>query len=920
MPRFPVAFGKRKQATHSDNSQNGPQGEAPSSFRVLDRSEVTSGKGSIDGFQLERPGMTTAPLPKSSLSIESYSENNLFADLHYNRGSGASNTTKATASTDNSSRHSNASTTPSSADLASHEEMRNGKKPFSDVPLPPVPKTSSGWSLKSASRTFSFGGQKKHALPTVPSEPTDSEHDFTGRARSKTASTSTTSTTATPPTLNGEEFDLNLGGDFSGMFKGSGFDKRASVMTLRQHHQQQQQPVDDRQALAPRSLTGNRLNQPAPIQIDRTSRVEESPYSWNSQHSGDHLISSSPIQSSPTNENAPPPVPQHGTLPSRLPRTNTDTGLKRSSAVFGRRRSTEPAEAAEADDEDALLLKQSIAASKFLTNPPPPPPASGRYRRNEETFGSRSRQVSSESRMDPKKDDEDNMFDSSIAHSSRMAQRFINRKPSPPHNKVMTPAQFEKYRQDKERQEIAPEAKNDNSDDDVNYEDEDDEIERSKEMAKQRRKQEAHMAVYRQQMMKVTGESNPPPSVSASMSTPNLTLSVTPPVPSGPSENSDEDEEVPLAILAAHGFPNRNRPPNRLSSMMSNPNLRASMAPSVQRPESVAEGSIQGGQPSQPGPGARLPPFARRLPQDPYGIVNNSVRESIHMGGGAPAPGGPGGSLPPGGLVGVIANEERTRAMRRGSPKIDGQIQMGQGGFMNGGGYDPMAGMPQQMMFPQQPMMTPGEMQMNQQMQQFMQMQMQFMQMMSGQQNASQMGAPMGPQMGGGLPPNSHMPANSMGDIQRRSFLDPGAGYDPARSDAGMRTMSMVHPSSSSFYGQPMGPGAPSIHIQGQYAASIAPSERSNIGLPGRYRPVSHLPPPDPMQQQRRVSTMSGALGIPTPPPGASTSPKPSGRPSNEEDDDDEQGWEQMRAKRERRKTLWKSKKSFGAELGALIS
>ena len=817
--------------------------------------------------------------------------------------------------------------------------MRGGKKAFGDVPLPPVAKSTSGWSFKSG-KTFSFGGQKK-PLPTVPSEPAESENEFANDAGSRVASTSTTSTSSMPKKLTHQEFDLDLGGDFGNMFQGSGYDKRASVVTLRRQQQQQQQQqasaADDRQALAPRSLTGNRLNQPA-TQIDRTAQGEGSPYSWHSQHSGDQLVTASPVQSQ-TNENDPPPVPKHGSqLPFRMGRANTDTNFKRSSGIFGRRRSTEPAEG---EDEDAQLLKQSIAASKFLANPPPKSPvpsSSCRYRRNEDTFGPSSRQVSAESRAPHAgRHDDDNLFDSSIAHSSRMAQRFLSRRPSLPRNKVMTPAQFEKYRKDKERQDSTSEAKKDDSDsdDDVNYEDEEDEIEKSKQLAKQRRKQEANMAVYRQQMMKVTGESNPRCSLPGSISTPNLTLSVAPAAPSGPSENSDEDEEVPLAILAAHGFPNKNRPPNRLSTMMSNPNLRASvLGPSIQRPESAADSNNRGGA------GGKLPPFARRLPQDPYGLVNNQVRESINLSGGSPSitvsggspapanvgPGPAGGAPAPmgggaapmggapaplGGLVGVIANEERSRAMRRGSPKMDTQGQMQQGGLLNGGGQDPLTGIPPQTMYPQQPMMTPGEMQMSQQMQQmqqFMQMQMQFMNMMAGQQNAA---------AAGGLHPNGHLTSSSMGDLQRRSF--PDNGFEPVRGDAAMRTMSMVHPSSSSSYGQPMGGGTPSIHIQGQYAASIAPSERSNVGLPGRYRPVSQLSSPDPTVH-RRAPTMSAALGGAGSGNGGLAAPKPTSKPTSEDEEDDEKGWEQMKAKRDKKRGLWKSKKTVGAELEALIS
>jgi hypothetical protein len=238
----------------------------------------------------------------------------------------------------------------------------------------------------------------------------------------------------------------------------------------------------------------------------------------------------------------------------------------------------------------------------------------------------------------------------------------------------MTPAQFEKFKQEKERTvggdaSKAPQNKPDDDDEEEdNYEDDEDEMEKSKQAAKQRKKQEAHMAVYRQQMMKITGESSngaPRPPLPTSVSAPVIG-SQTPTPGLGGSDGSDEDEEVPLAILAAHGFPHKNRPPTRLSSVGSNPNLRASMMAPSPQPLKPAE---------TPGAGSRashLPAFARNLPQDPFvgaGMARNPTRDSLALGGGAPAPQPaatmPQASLPPGGLVGVIASEERSRAMRR---------------------------------------------------------------------------------------------------------------------------------------------------------------------------------------------------------------------------------------------------------------
>jgi hypothetical protein len=40
----------------------------------------------------------------------------------------------------------------------------------------------------------------------------------------------------------------------------------------------------------------------------------------------------------------------------------------------------------------------------------------------------------------------------------------------------------------------------------------------------------------------------------------------------------------------------------------------------------------------------------------------------------------------------------------------------------------------------------------------------------------------------------------------------------------------------------------------------------------------------------------------------------------NASDDDDEEGWQAMKEKREKKRSVWKSKKSFGADIGALIN
>ncbi|GJC99744.1 hypothetical protein ColKHC_08570 [Colletotrichum higginsianum] len=241
----------------------------------------------------------------------------------------------------------NVSTTPSSADFGhqgAQEEWKSSiRKTHTDVP---APKHSSGGFLSKAGRTFSFGGQKKqqaaaslvddHPLPPPPLPPQASSDDYSRRPRGLTDSTDRT---ATPPKLSEEDFALDFGSNFGNMFKGSGFDKRASQMTL---------PGNDKSNLGPRSLTTNRVNQPqpSPIKIDHSAKVEASPYSWSSQHSNDNLLHHSGSNSPTATErtSVPPPVPRHG-----------------SPLAF---RNNVPSDIIE--DEDANLLKDSLAASRFL--------------------------------------------------------------------------------------------------------------------------------------------------------------------------------------------------------------------------------------------------------------------------------------------------------------------------------------------------------------------------------------------------------------------------------------------------------------------------------------------------------------------------------------------------------------------------
>lgn len=507
---------------------------------------------------------------------------------------------------------------------------------------------------------------------------------------------------------------------------------------------------------------------------------------------------------------------------------------------------------------------------------------------------------------------ERSLFDKSSPRAVIMAPP--RRKPVPvanagSQNKVMTPAEFDRYRQQQESQRGASGAsKSDGSDDESDDYEDDEEEERKKQVAKERRKQEAHLAVYRQQMMKVTGEQpadspilrsglEKSQTAPAGRRTPTFTFDK----PPGSKASDDEDDEVPLGILAAHGFPAKNRPPS-----MAGPSIKYQSESYPPPPMSTAGASTSG---------RPLPPFAKNLPPDPYfgaGLVNPSTREPLgfnqnHAGS---VHGGPQGAAHPAGLVGVIAGEERARAARRGTPNA-------QGGFGNSlpqGMMPPMMGMP--------PTLTPGDeaqIHMSQQMAQMMQMQMQWMQQMQTMM-ASGMQPPMAPphmQMPGGgmLSPQMMQQQQQMGN----GMLSPGQiprpmshsapGSPSAMPNIGPRSMSMMMPTASPAWNrQSMAPSMMSGALpQPGYAPSIAPSERSNVGMPSRYRPV-YIPAID-----EGVSRPGSSLSMRT--AGKLTSTvRPVGRVNEEEDE--EEGWEEMKKKRDAKKNNWKNRKEEKA--GAL--
>jgi hypothetical protein len=380
-------------------------------------------------------------------------------------------------------------------------------------------------------------------------------------------------------------------------------------------------------------------------------------------------------------------------------------------------------------------------------------------------------------------------------------------------------------------------------------------------------RQEAQEILHRQKIAKDIGDQTsalPPRPVAKhqSQSAPNLLSFGTLPTVSedaGKSNSDDDDDDIPLAVLQAHNFVNKTKTPDPKLS-------QNSYIGTSGRPGSTL------GAPSVISNRTSLPPFARRLPQDPYGsaqsVLNDNAsrdsmllnRPSIYPQGQSPVPG-----LPPGGLVGVIAEEEKMKSIRRAGPDMGGKsalphmgaspmgmnpaMSMGMGG-LNIPGLG--AGMGAPMM--QMAAMQQDQGQINQQLLQVVQQQTFMLQTMYAQMQA-QMGMPMSPMtdMGNGFEvPGSPRPMSIVNGAGRPGNPRTQSMVNLQRPNYGPRTMSMINttsPFAQNWNGpaqEPLINSARSVHglgVDGYYAPSVAPSERSNVGQPSRYRPVtnSHL-------------------------------------------------------------------------------
>ncbi|KXT11244.1 hypothetical protein AC579_6997 [Pseudocercospora musae] len=963
-----------------------------------------------------------------------------------------------------SARHSSTSTLPSSLDqdkTPDDDELYPVRKPHTTTGMyrtlppaadepPPPPK------FTSKLRTFSFGGKHHRGasrddvppvpppqidsappLPPPPAQPTRSHSPFRERAMT----TSSYASTAVPPRTELRLDDPDFGNDdFSNMFDSLKKEPAREPSPINSFHRTESEPM-----YPPRTQSRNALT-PSPNPQNISRKNSASPYSFDDESSNDGLLHSPAFSSPALPDGGPSGAVRNGITQaflgnsksgySRVPERYTSPGPERDSQeslaglMISKSKEKEPAYSirqAHVEDEDPWVRKVELRDGPLPQLSTSPKRLTASNTGKQSLAGpSRGGAISPSSAGDSALESntttpraarklnvfsEDSMFDSS---PNGPASRAIQ--PGAGHQrtesgtiKKMTKAQFNALQRQNESSAEQSEEEEHSGDD---YDD-DDEIERARKMASQRQKQEANMSVYRQQMKKVTGGGPTDlPSSTASTVRPTLDqrsssasvngggmglhfggIGGAPPADTQRGkDDDDDDDDVPLGILQAHGFPSSSRPPTRQGEN--------DMA--HQRRTSASGSTVIGGGAGQ----GNLPPFARRLPADPYfgaGLVTASTRESLAMNGsGASVVGVPPSAPPhmmqqqmppsmpqppsmghPGGLVGVIAGEERARAARRGSPNP--AVLMGQNmplpsnmnmppmprtmsmgnlpppSVYNPSGYPPMPPMPQMGMPGMVPMPMPQQQDPgSQQMQQFMQMQMQVMQNMLNMQQM-QMGQPVTPspraqthqqqqQTGDYLGVNvnhqnrpmsmASQASNQFGPPpslanQGRSMtmMNPPSGWGSAANPTGPRPNSVM-PLSNGYAPSVQGLNIPGGAPANAYAPSIAPSERSNVGQPSRYRPVTQSGGGAPRTQSmtsnltlqpfqkqqtspnlpgtpfnaKEVQTPKQTIRIVDKPKGA---PKVAARPMDEDDDD---GWADMKKSREaKKKSKWSFKKDKSA-------
>jgi hypothetical protein len=708
--------------------------------------------------------------------------------------------------------------------------------------------------------------------------------------------TSSYASTAIPPKL---EADMNFGN--------STFDDMFSDINRKES------PPEISREVAGRSLLSEkRTFQPDPIKIHPKLDVEAPLKSWESRGSADNLMSPRS-----DNESPPPPPPPHKY--SQYAPVASESPTLASPAHFETRKSF--ADKSSYRDSSPEQQPMSISSSSANSLQTPASSRSSNYTNNTTPKASLASTASAYT-----DNDDENMFtpakpqpkpESRSAPKAPTSVTTEDRTPTAPthgsrpgNGRVLTQTEYLAMQKRANSQPLG----NDSSDEE-DYDDEEDAIRKREEEQIMRRKQQ-QMQFAREAMRRTT---TAPTSIGNPLQgADSLSMGF----PSETSINADEweDEDVPLGILAQHGFPSQAR--NRL------PNQPANAMPSYIPDRPASAGAL-----GSRGPPGHLPAFARNLPADPHnsfiggGLIQPMNRESMGFNGFARGPMSVAGDSVAGGMGMGGHTPMMYQDAGMSQPSLVDQIQMRdmtkqkymggasnkkpQGGpftgmlgqHMNANGQPqnptrmsqmPTNGMTNGMMNPMMGMgmgmnqmgysMPQGNdmmaMQQMQQMQQMIAMQQMQLQQMQAMQD---------PRMSMAMP-NNGFGGNMMGN---GSFLSvPGTmpGGMPNRPMSYMSTNGTQRqaPPMSNYMGP--GPG---------YTPSIAPSERSNIGLSARYRPVVNNSDAHSTGTSMTLQANGGAN--PNPPAPIKGIIKPARQVPVEEDED----WSKMAA----RKSKFSSKK-----------
>ncbi|KAF2084235.1 hypothetical protein K490DRAFT_69017 [Saccharata proteae CBS 121410] len=950
---FPKTFARRKSSANALEEFEKP---TESTFRVIPRNDSS-----------KSPITDISQRPRASRPISSPNQHGRQQSFDdelgpSNRGSNGSSTANSGVSrfydTSSSARLSSSSTLPSAADV---EDDLFSKKV-------PVPTLTEGRTSSFTSITGRFGFKKApkgSASPPKLDMVTDENQDprnaraFT-RERAMTASSYASTAHPLPPKLD-DISSSDFGGGLGDIFSNIG--QRRSAYMQDANIPPPLHPGTIRSETEPafpppaKTLGSSRPNVP-PMPVDvapsRDRDAGGSPYSWDSRRSNDALIKS-PTETivSPVSEKGPPVPPHMDRLSMNPPAQSTITqvippeqkaGTNGAKRVVGQQR---------VEDADARMVRESFRASRDARDL-----KTQRTRENQQSVSDpissdvslktqtassagSSRQHDEIKDITPQTPAHDDEEEPLFGHSAPVAAASNVRWAQQKQPQRMTQAEFAHARHQQSR-----EPSEDDSEPDEEYMDEDAEEEERRKLEEVRRmrlQQSAKMSNWRETMKKTTGgvgnqfgrqqrsSSVERPKFRTSVSSSDLLLHKSTGSQLALDEEAEDDtEDIPLGILSAHGFPKM----QRLSNASSLGNIRSSSTPGV-RTSSIA--SNAGGARST------LPPFARGLPADlpaytePYygaSIHNQAPRESLGFGnlsGPGSAYGGSNAGTEQPTLVNMIADREKAdQARRGGATKIMnnyyGQPTHGQRipSFIEQQqrreapvGFPHHVPMPNRLNFQPPPMgqpqfaMPPDQMQLFNMLMAQAQAQNQQIAMQQAMMQQQMMQQPMmqPPQMG--LPQMSPQP-NFMGagPMQRPTSM---AG---STLGMGQRTRSMINPSSQNMLGIPQ----QQLHPGGSYTASIAPSERNNVGASARYRSV--------VQQNDGSSTVVSSSTL-QPPPTSTTAgqrqkipvrvkakqnDKPPRGGSNEEED--EEGWG---APTPKKTSKWSAGKKSNDDLNEMI-